>query len=85
MNILEELWKGNVFPAEQGTHHSEANQRTIEEELSFLSSLTEEQAEAYEHLTNSHSQCEEEEKANAFTQGFSLAVRLLVSSLLEST
>lgn len=84
MNILEELWNGNVSPAEKGTHHSEAHYNFMKEEQVFLTSLTEAQAEAYEHLTNSQSKCEEQEKYHAFAQGFSLAVRLLVFSLLES-
>lgn len=84
-NILEDLYCGNVHPADQGWPRREEHrrlQKLCSESCDRLfSRLNEEQKELFmqfEEYANSRSSLED---CQAFVQGFSLAVRLLVEAL----
>ncbi|WP_040197402.1 DUF6809 family protein [Candidatus Soleaferrea massiliensis] len=85
-NILHELYYGNIFPCENRQPESNEYQRDCKTALNleeaFLSNLNEKQKEAYHQLTISWLDVSSLESAQAFADGFKLAVRVMAEVFL---
>ncbi len=85
MNILEELWYGNVCPSEQpiqkGSEYARAIHRVVEEKERLLPTLSPELQRAVEELTEVQTEAAVIAERDAFVMGFRLAVHIMLDGL----
>ena len=87
--ILSDLWNGRVFPKKESslTEDEErlVNARLESLRLCFAKNMDNEEIKAFLEYEAVNRDLLEREKENAFTQGFSLAVRLFSEALLPKS
>ncbi len=85
MNILEELWHGNIElsekPVNPDTKYAQACLNVSEETERLLNTIPPDVRGAVEALLNSQSELAAIAERDAFVTGFSLAVRMLTQAL----
>ncbi len=81
MNILEELWYGNVHPCEQplkeGSDYAKAVRKVTKEKEQLLSCLSQEQQAALEKLLDVQIDATAFAERDAFIMGFRMASQLM--------
>ncbi|MBQ8001319.1 MAG: hypothetical protein IJ298_09025 [Ruminococcus sp.] len=82
MTILEDLWYGNVRPAERsivrGSKLDNLMKLICQNEDDLMGGLTEKQKESFEKFKDCQSEITDYLETEAFTQGFTIAVKLMV-------
>ena len=82
MTILEDLWYGNVRPTERsivrGSKLDNLMKLLCQNEDDLMSELSEKQKESFEKFKDCHSEITDYLETEAFTQGFTIAVKLMV-------
>ena len=85
MNILEELYYGNVFPS---VKCAELNKQTKEllslqnrNEEKLMLTLTDEQKETFEKFKDCNREFSEISERQSFILGFKLGVRIIIESI----
>ena len=82
MTILEDLWCGNVRPTERsivrGSKLDNLMKLICQNEDDLMSGLTEKQKESFEKFKDCQSEITDYLETEAFTQGFTIAVKLMV-------
>ncbi len=83
MDILKELWYGNVLPAERpvekGSDYARARAKAMDETEALLVGLSPELRQAVEQVVDSHLEAAVLAERDAFVQGFQLAVQILAA------
>ncbi len=86
MNILEDLWYGNIAPMERLDYRTEEYRHLLQlqekNEERLLPTLNTMQKEDLQKLRNVESEMEEIVQCAAFLAGFRLAAQILSASLL---
>ncbi len=84
MEILEELWCGQLQPGEMATYRAKEYQELAElmarNEKDLLSTLTSGQQEALRKITDLFEEMESLSQCAAFIAGFRLAVQLMTAA-----
>ncbi len=85
MNILAELWFGNVTPGEQEGYWTEERkdlatlcQRNADK---LAATLNDDEKQALERLRDCHLEMQQYAECNAFVIGFRLGVQLMAASM----
>ena len=82
MTILEDLWYGNVRPTERsfdrGSKMGDLMNLLCQNEDDLMGGLTEKQKESFEKFKDCQSEITDYLETEAFTQGFTIAVKLMV-------
>ncbi len=88
MNILEELWYGNIYPNEQSirrdSEYAQALHKVVDEKDSLLPSLTSELQKGIEKLLDVQMEAAVIAERDAFITGFRLATQIMVDGLTAS-
>lgn len=88
MNILEELWYGNIYPNEQSirkdSEYARALHKVVEEKENLLPPLAPELQAAIEKLVDAHMEAAVIAERDAFVMGFRLATQIIVDGLVCS-
>ncbi len=87
MNILEELWYGNIYPNEQAikqnSEYALSLHKVVDEKENLLSSLSPELQKAIEKLMDVQMEAAVIAERDAFVMGFRLATRIIVDGLTD--
>lgn len=87
MNILHELWYGNIYPSERSikkdSEYAQALHKVADEKDSLLPSLSTELQKGIEKLLDVQMEAVVIAERDAFVMGFRLAVQILVDSLTD--
>ena len=87
MNILHELWYGNIYPSERpimkDNEYAQALHKVADEKDSLLPSLSSELQKGIEKLLDVQMEAAVIAERDAFVMGFRLAVQILVDSLTD--
>ncbi len=87
MNILGELWCGNIYPNEQATKQNseyiQALHRVVDEKENLLPSLAPELQKAIEKLMDVQTEAAVIAERDAFVMGFRLATQIIVDGLTD--
>lgn len=87
MNILHELWYGNIYPSERpikkGSEYAEALRKMVDEKETLLPNLSPELQKAIEKLLDVQMEAAVIAERDAFVMGFRLAVQILVDGLTD--
>ena len=82
MTILEDLWYGNVRPAERsivrGSKLDNLMKLICQNEDDLMKGLTDKQKESFEKFKDCQSEITDYLETEAFTQGFTIAGKLMV-------
>ena len=82
MTILEDLWYGNVRPTERsivrGSRIDNLMKLLCQNEDDLMGGLTEKQKESFDKVKDCQSEITDYLETEAFTQGFTIAVKLMV-------
>ena len=82
MTILEDLWYGNVKPTERsivrGSRLDNLMKLICQNEDDMMQGLTEKQKESFDKFKDCQSEITDYLETEAFTQGFTIAVKLMV-------
>ena len=82
VTILEDLWYGNVRPTERsivrGSKLDNLMKLICQNEDNLMGSLTDKQKESFEKFKDCQSEITDYLETEAFTQGFIIAVKLMV-------
>ena len=82
VTILEDLWYGNVRPTERsivrGSKLDNLMNLLCQNEDDLMSGLTEKQKESFEKFKDCQSEITDFLETEAFTSGFTLAVKIMV-------
>ena len=82
MTILEDLWYGNVRPTERsivrGGRLDNLMKLICQNEDDLMKGLSEKQKESFEKFKDCQSEITDYLETEAFTQGFTIAVKLMV-------
>ncbi len=82
MTILEDLWYGNVRPTERsivrGSKLDNLMKLLCQNEDDLMSGFTEKQKESFDKFKDCQSEITDHLETEAFTQGFTIAVKLMV-------
>ena len=82
MTILEDLWYGNVRPTERsivrGGKLDNLMKLLCQNEDDLICGLTQKQKESFEKFKDCQSEITDYLETEAFTQGFTIAVKLMV-------
>lgn len=85
MNILEELWYGNIYPNEQSirkdSEYAQALRKAAAEKDSLLPSLSPELQTGIEKLLDVQMDAAVIAERDAFVMGFRLATQIIVDGL----
>jgi hypothetical protein len=85
MNILEELWYGNIAPNEieisKGSELDKQLKEVISNEDKLYNTLTDEQKQLFENLKTSQLKYTVLTKCKVFVKGFKLGTRMILESL----
>ena len=85
MDILQDLWMGNIAPAERtlrrGTPYYEAQVRMTEIEQELRSGMDSEQKKLLEQYTNLEIEALDNAETEAFVWGFRLGAQILLAAL----
>ena len=85
MTILEDLWYGNVRPTERsivrGSKLDNLMNLLCQNEDDLMNGLTEKQKESFEKFKDCQSEITDYLETEAFTQGFTIAVKAITSVL----
>ena len=88
VNILHELWYGNICPSERpimkDSEYAQALHKAADEKDGLLSSLSSELQKGIERLLDVHMEAAAIAERDAFVMGFRLAVQILMDSLTDS-
>lgn len=87
MNILHELWYGNIYssecPIKKDSEYAEALRKVVEERENLLPSLSPELQRGIEKLLDVQMEAAVIAERDAFVMGFRLAVQILVDGLTD--
>ena len=87
MNILEELWYGNVYPNERSIRkdgeYAQALRKVVNEKDCLLPNLAPELRKAIEKLMDVQLEAAAIAERDAFVMGFRLATQIIVDSLTD--
>ncbi len=87
MNILEELWYGNIYPNEgfirKDSEYAQALRKVADEKECRLPNLTPELRKSIETLMDVQMEAAAIAERDAFVMGFRLATQIIVDSLTE--
>lgn len=87
MNILEELWYGNIYPNEQSirkdSEYAQALRKVVDEKERLLPNLAPELRKAVEKLVDVQMEAAVIAERDAFVMGFRLATQIIVDSLTD--
>lgn len=87
MNILEELWYGNIYPNEQSirkdSEYAQALRKVADEKENLLPSLSPELQKGIEKILDVQLEAAVIAERDAFVMGFRLATQLLVDGLTD--
>ena len=82
MTTLEDLWYGNVRPTEKlivrGSRIDNLMKLLCQNEDDLMGGLTEKQKESFDKFKDCQSEITDYLETEAFTQGFTIAVKLMV-------
>ena len=82
MTILEDLWYGNVRPTERtivkGSKLDNLMKLICQNEADLMKGLTDKQKESFEKFKDCQSEITDYLETEAFTSGFTIAVKLMV-------
>ena len=82
MTILEDLWYGNVRPTERsivrGGRLDNLMKLICQNEDDLMKDLTDKQKESFDKFKDCQSEITDYLETEAFTQGFTIAVKLMV-------
>ena len=82
MTILEDLWYGNVRPTERsiarGSKLDNLMNLLCQNEDDLMHGLTDKQKESFDKFKDCQSEITDYLETEAFTQGFTIAVKLMV-------
>ena len=82
MTILEDLWYGHVRPTERsivrGSKLDNLMKLLFQNEDDLMNGLTEKQKESFDKFKDCQSEITDYLETEAFTQGFTIAVKLMV-------
>lgn len=85
MNILEELWYGNIYPNEQSirkdSEYAQALRKVADEKESLLPSLSPELQKGIEKILDVQLEAAVIAERDAFVMGFRLATQIMVDGL----
>ena len=83
MNILEELWYGNIAPYEtpivKGSEYEQASNLAIRHDTALTDTLTQQQKEMFQKFKDAHLDMLSLGERDAFVRGFTLGVKLIVA------
>ena len=87
MNVIKELWRGNIIPQED----SRTNSKEMKELLGYMSrhhedlekSFLDEQKEVFEKFHDCWCECMSLAEASVFEYAFKLGVRIAIETLNE--
>ncbi len=87
MNILEELWYGNIYPNEQAirqnSEYAQALRKVVAERENLLPNLALELQKAIEKLMDVQMEAAVIAERDAFVMGFRLATQIIVDGLTD--
>ena len=87
MNILEELWCGNIYPNEQSirkdSEYAQALRKVVDEKESLMPSLSLEIQKAIEKLMDVQMEAAVIAERDAFVMGFRLATQIIIDGLSD--
>lgn len=87
MTTLEDLYYGNIIPVDhslkQGSAYSEVLKYSVHHQENLLTTLTGQQKEIFEKLTDCESELCGMNERQAFAEGFKLAARLLIEVMQD--
>ncbi len=87
MNILEELWYGNIYPNEQAvrqnSEYAQALHKVVDEKENLLPNLAPELQKAIEKLMDVQMEAAVIAERDAFVMGFRLATQIFVDGLTD--
>ena len=87
MNILEELWCGNIYPNEQSirrdSEYAQALRKVADEKDGLLPSLSPELQKGIEKLMDVQMEAAVIAERDAFVMGFRLATQIIVDGLTD--
>ena len=87
VNILHELWYGNIYPSERpikkDSEYAQALHKVADEKDSLLPSLSSELQKGIEKLLDVQMEAAVIAERDAFVMGFRLAVQILVDGLTD--
>lgn len=87
MNILEELWYGNIYPNEQSirkdSEYAQALRKVVDEKESLLPNLSPGIQKAIENLMDVQMEAAVIAERDAFVMGFRLATQIIVDGLTD--
>ncbi len=87
MNILEELWYGNIYPNERSvrkdSEYAQALRKVVKEKERLLPNLAPELRKAIEKLMDVQMEAVAIAERDSFVMGFRLATQILVDSLTD--
>ena len=88
MKTLEDLYYGNIIPFQhslkQGSTYSEVSGYIDRHKNDLLATITEQQKEIFEKLTDCESELCGMNERQAFAEGFKLAARLLIEVMQDT-
>lgn len=83
MNILEELWFGNIAPYEtpivKGSEYDQASNLVIRHDAALTDTLTQQQKDLFQKFKDAHLNMLSLGERDAFVRGFTLGVKLMVA------
>lgn len=87
MNILEELWYGNIYPNEQSiqkdSEYVQALRKVVDEKENLLPSLSPELQKGIEKLLDVQMEVAVIAERDAFVMGFRMATQIIVDGLTD--
>ncbi len=87
MNILGELWYGNIYPNERSIRkdgeYAQALRKVVEEKECLLPNLAPELRKAIEKLMDVQMEAAAIAERDAFVMGFRLATQIIVDGLTD--
>ena len=87
MNILEELWYGNIYPNEQSirkdSEYAQALRKVADEKESLLPSLSPELQKGIEKILDVQLEAAVIAERDAFVMGLRLATQIIVDGLTD--
>lgn len=85
MNVLEELYYGNVFPNEKCAELNEQTKELLRlqnrNEEKLLSALTDKQKETFEKFKDCNREFSEISERQSFILGFKLGAKIIIESI----
>ena len=89
MNILEDLWFGNISPWERpfkkDSAYAELLSLVIRHQEDLLSRLNDEEKEIFEKYADCSTQMREQTEREAFVKGFTLGAKIIIEVMTNNS